>query len=209
MLATPGYYLLDTFASNLRLPWTEVSMCKDASVRCDMYLTSPGHVVAWGRDRKRHHRTHLTSDRESSNDGSKKARNVRFKGPPCSASSDQDEASASSSPPPQTLASDAHVYLSGASRSGDYTAENEFVNGAVRNVLGTSLFPGQAQTQADSLYPFGVGRWWQAPVETPQQQAHLRACVDVLQECMQQYRGGEPCMGAPTYVYSTGISYRV
>lgn len=35
-----------------------------------------------GRDKKRHHRTHLTSDHESSNAGSKKARNVRWSDDP-------------------------------------------------------------------------------------------------------------------------------
>ena len=85
-------------------------------------------------------------------------------------------------------------------------AIDEAANSVVQNHPVSS--PLQLQAQAGRLHPFCRGRWWHAPSAQAPQQDHLRACADVLHQCLQQYRGGEPRMRSNPYVYRNGISYR-
>ena len=97
-------------------------------------------------------------------------------------------------------AGQAHVASSHPCNPAAVPSANEGVSSIVQNQPASSQ--PQVQGQPGRLSSFCSDRWW-APPATP----HQQACADVLQQCLQQYRGGEPHMPINPYAYQTDISY--
>lgn len=66
--------------------------------------------------------------------------------------------------------------------------------------------------RVEALRPLCVGRWWSAPPALgPDQQAQEQSRKDVMRQCLQQYRGGEPpgFTHRNQYTYRTSMDYHL
>ena len=113
------------------------------------------------------------------------------------------EASASCRSPPQPPTGGARVELSRPCSSTSRQSTDDAVNGGGWN---QPVSP-QLRAHGDACRLTTMCRWWAPPAESASQQVHRQACEDVLKQCLQQYRGGEPHTRNHNYVYRTGISY--